>query len=202
MWTTFGYQEFVSTKFNNLGLVYCKYDVIDLTGKKDMHAEIVPLNKKISGMAFTELLEGNKILSSGSGVLIKRNIFEDVGYFDETLEFGEDWDMWLRIAEKYEVGYINDILVHIRRHGQNMTNDLSKVFIGELNFYNKWVPKIENKYSLPKMWPYKVVMRIITRFPKKDFLKIARETMKKDVYVKFFRQRQISFFIYFSALKN
>jgi len=74
--------------------------------------------------------------------LAKREVFDVVGLFDENLKFGEDWDMWLRIAQQYEIDYVPEILVHIRRHGKSMTSNIEKNFIGELHFYRKWVEKI------------------------------------------------------------
>jgi glycosyltransferase involved in cell wall biosynthesis len=36
-----------------------------------------------------------------SACMIRRDIFFDVGMFDERIDFNEDWDLWLRIYEKY-----------------------------------------------------------------------------------------------------
>jgi glycosyltransferase involved in cell wall biosynthesis len=37
-----------------------------------------------------------------STVMVRRDIFDHVGMFDEALPKGEDWDLWLRIANQYE----------------------------------------------------------------------------------------------------
>lgn len=50
-------------------------------------------------------------LISPSSVMIHRRILEDVGCFDETLPFAEDYELWLRITSKYPVGYIKEKLV-------------------------------------------------------------------------------------------
>lgn len=55
-----------------------------------------------SGWLFEELLNGNFI--PAMSVMIKKEVFDDIGYFDETLVF-EDYDMWLRIALKYKIVY-------------------------------------------------------------------------------------------------
>ncbi|MBD2579594.1 glycosyltransferase [Oscillatoria sp. FACHB-1406] len=52
------------------------------------------------GEIFEKLLVNN-VLENGSNALIKTRIFAEVGDFDESLSAAEDWDMWLRIAEKY-----------------------------------------------------------------------------------------------------
>ncbi len=47
-----------------------------------------------------------------SSVFLHRKILDDVGLFDENLEVCEDYDMWLRIVQKYEVGLINEKLIN------------------------------------------------------------------------------------------
>lgn len=55
-------------------------------------------------------------------VMLRRSIFNEVDYFDEQLP-GEDTDMWLRVARKYPIGYINQPLVYYRMHGANISNN-------------------------------------------------------------------------------
>ncbi|MGF1491619.1 MAG: glycosyltransferase [Microcoleaceae cyanobacterium] len=54
----------------------------------------------VQGNAYPHLLLSN-ILENGSSPLIRRHAFEQVGTFDESLRAAEDWDMWIRLAEKY-----------------------------------------------------------------------------------------------------
>lgn len=46
-----------------------------------------------------------------SSALIKKDIFEDVGYFDESLEVCEDYDMWIKIASKYQIKVLDKPLI-------------------------------------------------------------------------------------------
>lgn len=57
--------------------------------------------------AFEGLFFENYVLSGG--VVVPKRVFEDIGLFDENLTNADDWDMWLRIARKYDVGYIDRI---------------------------------------------------------------------------------------------
>lgn len=52
-------------------------------------------------------------VASGS-TTIKRSVFEDVGMFDERYWIAEDYDMWVRIAEKYPIKYIHKVLYYYR----------------------------------------------------------------------------------------
>jgi len=66
-------------------------------------------HKKYEGWFFSPSL--HLCLISPSAVIIHRKILEDVGYFDPGLPFAEDYDLWLRITSRYQVGYLNEKLV-------------------------------------------------------------------------------------------
>lgn len=57
------------------------------------------------------LLFRNSIMNS---VMIKKEVFDKVGLFDEELFICADWDMWLRIEEHYKIGYIDFPLTEYR----------------------------------------------------------------------------------------
>jgi glycosyltransferase involved in cell wall biosynthesis len=59
-------------------------------------------HKKLSGYIFKESLD--LCLISPSAVVIKKELFEEIGGFDEYLPVCEDYDMWLRITRKYPAG--------------------------------------------------------------------------------------------------
>lgn len=46
-----------------------------------------------------------------STVLFRKECFSLVGSFDESIAFGVDYDMWIRIASKYQVDFIGEPLV-------------------------------------------------------------------------------------------
>jgi glycosyltransferase involved in cell wall biosynthesis len=65
-------------------------------------------------------------------MVVRRGVYETVGGF-YGVEYGEDWEMWARIAARYQVAYTPQVLAEYRRHyasvsgkafvsGQNMTS--------------------------------------------------------------------------------
>ena len=60
------------------------------------------------------LLEGNFITSSS--VMIRREVFHELGGFTTDLKNAEDWDLWLRVAERHEARYCPEPLVRYRFH--------------------------------------------------------------------------------------
>lgn len=65
-------------------------------------------HQKPSGRCFEEILEFCTI--GPSTVMMHKTLFDKVGYFDESLTVCEDYDLWLRVAKKYEVGLISEAL--------------------------------------------------------------------------------------------
>ncbi len=64
---------------------------------------------------------------SPSSVLIKKEVFDHVGLFDESLPACEDYDLWLKICHKYQVLYIPERLI-VKTGGHE--DQLSKTFWG------------------------------------------------------------------------
>jgi glycosyltransferase involved in cell wall biosynthesis len=65
-------------------------------------------HKKPRGYCFPQLLE--RCLISPSAVVIHREVFAEVGFFDESLPVCEDYDLWLRIGYRYSIGLIEEPL--------------------------------------------------------------------------------------------
>jgi glycosyltransferase involved in cell wall biosynthesis len=82
------------------------------------------------GKLFKYLVEGNRISGSGSMVMVRRSVFDDVGLFREDFLIGEDWEMWLRIAYKYQIGCIHKFLARLRALPEGMQKDYLKMARG------------------------------------------------------------------------
>jgi glycosyltransferase involved in cell wall biosynthesis len=66
-------------------------------------------HRKYSGWIFPQCLP--LCIVSPSAVIIHQKVFNDVGVFDESLPVCEDYDLWLRIALKYEIGLLPEKLI-------------------------------------------------------------------------------------------
>jgi glycosyltransferase involved in cell wall biosynthesis len=61
-------------------------------------------------------------------VMVRKEIFDRVGLFEEKLYMAEDDNMWVRIAAKFKVALIDEPLVRVRTHPQRATTDKKKLF--------------------------------------------------------------------------
>ncbi|MDI6852829.1 MAG: glycosyltransferase family A protein [Deltaproteobacteria bacterium] len=96
----------------NPGLLICQTDEIWLRRGKRVNPPLT--HKKVGGRIFAQSLE--RCLISPSAVMLHRRLLDEVGTFDEALPAAEDYDLWLRIAWRYEVGLVPEPLV-IKRGG-------------------------------------------------------------------------------------
>lgn len=76
---------------------------------------------------------------SPSSVLLKKQLLNEVGYFDEALPVCEDYDLWLRICAIYPVLYINEPLT-IKYGGHE--DQLSKKYWGMDRFRIQALAKV------------------------------------------------------------
>lgn len=98
-------------------------DEIWIRGSKRVNAK--QKHAKVGGWIFEELLP--LCLISPSAVMIHRSVFDEIGTFDESFPVCEDYDLWLRIAKKYFVGFIPENL--ILKYG-GRSDQLSKKYWG------------------------------------------------------------------------
>ncbi len=104
------------------GAAYAGWQYMDSLGRDlpQSSTRVVAPEEFRSTLAF-----GNFLVPSG--VLVRRQCFDEHGLFDTQLRAVEDRDMWLRIAETYPVVGVPQVLVRYRTHGENMTKDLARM---------------------------------------------------------------------------
>ena len=95
-----------------------------------------------SGNIFTQLFsEQNFIITSS--VVVRKEVFETTGLFDEQLFNCQDWDMWLRIAFHFKVAGINKPLVKYRHNPHSLSKNRNNV----LKYQKIIIDKIYNKFK-------------------------------------------------------
>lgn len=73
------------------------------------------------GQIYSNLLHENFVFTPT--VVVQKSILDELGGFDEKLQIAEDYDLWLRIANKNEILFVDEPLVVRRRTGENITDD-------------------------------------------------------------------------------
>ncbi len=80
---------------------------------------------KWQGSFLAHLFHNNAaVAGSGSGVMARRELFQEAGLFDEHLKSLEDIDMWMRLAAISEYACHPDTLAVILKHPESMSRNL------------------------------------------------------------------------------
>lgn len=75
--------------------------------------------RPMSGWLFGQLIDDCIVWTST--VLMRREVFENIGQFDSTLRRGQDYDYWLRASTKYKIHKLDDIHAVYRIHDASVT---------------------------------------------------------------------------------
>jgi glycosyltransferase involved in cell wall biosynthesis len=70
-------------------------------------------------------------------ITFRRKCVEEVGLFDETMRATEDRDLWLRIALRYEVAFVPEVLAYYRVSPNSMSTDPERMLKAQLHFIRK-----------------------------------------------------------------
>jgi glycosyltransferase involved in cell wall biosynthesis len=95
---------------------------------------------------FPELLDGNFV--SLCSTVLRTSAAREVGGFDESLLYMEDWDLALRLAARHPIGFINRILAYARRHGENLSDDRTAMEWAATQVFQK----IESDPEIARRW--------------------------------------------------
>lgn len=76
-----------------------------------------------SGNLADRALERN-VIGTPSRILVRRECFDDVGTFDESLSTKQDWDLYLRLCQRWTVALVDDHLCFRTVH-ESMSSDPS-----------------------------------------------------------------------------
>jgi glycosyltransferase involved in cell wall biosynthesis len=82
-------------------------------------------------------------------ITFRRSCVEAVGVFDETMRSTEDRDLWLRIALRYEVAFVPEVLAYYRLSPNQMSTNAQRMMDAQMQFIRKhygaegcgWVPR-------------------------------------------------------------
>ncbi|MDR7072045.1 glycosyltransferase [Fictibacillus barbaricus] len=97
---------------NNFSASYTNYYLINEKGSVISPPQGINITTKLQ---FLKIMK-RKCIINGCTVMLKMNIFNEFGLFDETLKYTQDYDFWLRILKKYDISNYNEPLVNYRIH--------------------------------------------------------------------------------------
>ena len=113
---------------------------------------------KMGGYIFENCLDICKI--SPSSVMIKKEVFNKYGLFDNKFKVCEDYELWLRLTSKIKIGYVNEPL--IKKHGGH-SGQLSEKYWGIDRYRIKALEKILMTDNLKEQQKLKVLEYLLNK---------------------------------------
>lgn len=111
--------ELLDDSPEEVAFVYCWMDYCSYANGKYRQC-----HPTLDGDIFEEVLDRQRI-TNGSTLLVRRDIFDKVGGFDESLSRGIDGDFIRRVAVDFEVRYVPEVLVeYYTDHGNNRITNM------------------------------------------------------------------------------
>jgi len=106
--------------YPSIGAAFCRVNYINEKGEPlhDAKAEM----GKAGILKNALLLLGERQRIETPAIVVKREVYEKLGAFHSVI-YGEDWEMWTRIAANYEMAYTPLDLAVYRRHTNSITSN-------------------------------------------------------------------------------
>ena len=134
-------------------LVFGSCDYIDEDG------DVVWRNK--SGFWAVPLLRVGPDLIPQPGALFRRSVFEDIGGLDPTYNWAFDFDLFLKMAKRGHVVFLNQTLAKFRWHPESLSVQHRRSSVLEASQVRiSHLPKILRPISVIWEWPVRVATLI------------------------------------------
>jgi glycosyltransferase involved in cell wall biosynthesis len=106
-----------------LGFVHCGAETFD--GERTLGV----LADGMEGWVREAILSLDRVVIPvpGSGTLFSKRVIDETGGFDVRLPPSDDWDLCYRIATRYPIGFVRDVLVRYRLHGSGIHLNIPKM---------------------------------------------------------------------------
>jgi GT2 family glycosyltransferase len=102
-----------------IGAAFCRHVFVDGNGEQ---IDLSPLEQARSGRlegGLERLATEQRIMTPS--IVVRREVYEALGGFDDRLLCSEDWEMWVRIAARFPVWYETEPLAVYRMHADSNT---------------------------------------------------------------------------------
>ncbi|PCJ50634.1 MAG: hypothetical protein COA74_02350 [Gammaproteobacteria bacterium] len=108
---------------NKTDILFCAYQQIDENGDS---FQGISRFKQVddSEMLGYEFVRNQIYLS---GTILKKSTFESYAGFNTQIRICEDWDLWIKFAQGGHFIYLDEALVFIRRHRNNVSANIDEV---------------------------------------------------------------------------
>ena len=134
------------------GMCYTGYKLIKEHGEKQISSE------KHHGDCYINALMRTMFMGSGSNLLLRKNVVDMIGGYDESFIRNQDVEFLARACENYKLAYVDEILLTIHQEG----NRTSRTFDQLDEFSRFYLKKFKERIRMLNVKDQKRVIAVIS----------------------------------------
>jgi glycosyltransferase involved in cell wall biosynthesis len=117
---------------SDIGVVQCAVEFVGPAGACTISRPQVLGSRDVH----EAILRGEKL--GGIIGLVRREVFDRCGSFDESLPSAQDWDLWIRVSRHFRFMYIPDVLAAVRTYGERISADPLRGIVAREHILGKY----------------------------------------------------------------
>jgi len=132
-------------QFPQVGAFFCESQYIDADGRVKGRTGKDSETSGILENWLDKLIISQRIQTPS--IIVRREVYEKLGGFDNRLPYFEDWEMWIRIATTYSFGFNPDVQVKYRVYPENTSSQSlvsgkrNRVLRNAITIVDSYLPK-------------------------------------------------------------
>ena len=141
---------------DKIGIVYTHVQFIDPNGRPLP----TPRQDYYTGRISDQLLIDNFV--TGMCSIVRRECFDTLGLFDESLPMGIDYDLWMRFSTRYEFAFIDEATYFYRQWPGQMSHNQAKRFDCAMMIMRRFLeqnPGLVDPAKVHEAWAHTFVAR-------------------------------------------
>ncbi len=71
-------------------------------------------------------------------VVIKKEVFDEVGGYDETMDNLEDWDFAIKVSQKHLIGYLPEVLLNVYQTRGSVSENYGRFYASRCSLFKKY----------------------------------------------------------------
>lgn len=142
---------------NSWGACYTKYKRL-----RDGKVDTICAENREGNLYFEELCR-NLFIQAGSNLMVRREVFEELGGFDESFYRNQDIEFAVRLLKKYKLAYVDEMGLIYYRHSASEKRFFDMDKITE-HYLNKFKNHIEELSEEEKIKFYKMINLQLFRY--------------------------------------
>lgn len=129
------------------GMVYTQNEIVfssDSRRKPEHYSyerrEIPYIERKKGFWLYNELMFDYYLkdcISATPCTVVKKGVFDEIGLFNEEMSSGQDWNMWIRVSNKFKIGVVRKPTVKVLAQADSVSESVTRIKLAK-NKYNNY----------------------------------------------------------------